>query len=77
MPIPGTPGILSDESPANDCTSITWLGFTPNFSKTSFSPITLLFIGSYNLILFDTSCIKSLSDEIIVTLAPAWVICFA
>ena len=25
-PIPGTPGILSTESPANDCTSITFSG---------------------------------------------------
>ena len=53
------------------------LGFTPNFSITSFSPITLLFIGSNNLILFDTSCIKSLSEEIIVTFAPRLIICLA
>ena len=34
IPIPGTPGILSTESPANDCTSITFSGGTPNFSLT-------------------------------------------
>ena len=33
-PIPGAPGILSDESPAKACTSITLSGKTPNFSKT-------------------------------------------
>ncbi len=77
IPMPGTPGILSEESPAKDCTSITWLGLTPNFSITSFSPKTLLFMGSYNLISSETNCIKSLSDEITVTLAPALIICFA
>ena len=45
-PIPGTPGILSEESPAKDWTSITWLGLTPNFSNTSCSPRTLFFMGS-------------------------------
>ena len=75
-PIPGTPGILSDESPASDWTSITCSGFTPNFSSTSFSPITLLFIGSNNLIFVETNCIKSLSDEITVTFAPAAIIFF-
>ena len=76
-PIPGTPGTLSELSPARDWTSITWWGFTPNFSNTSFSPITLLFIGSNNLILFETNCIKSLSEEITVTFAPASVIFLA
>ena len=75
--MPGTPGMLSEESPAKDCTSTTWLGLTPNFCITSLSPKTLLFIGSYNLTRLETNCIKSLSDEIIVTFAPALTICLA
>ena len=46
IPIPGTPGTLSEESPAKAWTSITLLGSTPNFSLTSLFPKTLLFIGS-------------------------------
>ena len=46
IPMPGTPGTLSEESPAKACTSITLLGSTPNLSLTSFKPISLLFIGS-------------------------------
>ncbi len=34
-PMPGTPGTLSVESPASDCTSTTLSGGTPNFSITS------------------------------------------
>ena len=68
MPIPGTPGILSTESPANDCTSITFSGGTPNFSLTSSIPICRSFIVSNMKVSLSTSCIKSLSDETIVIL---------
>ena len=41
-----------------------------------FSPIILLFIGSNILTLFETNCIKSLSEDITVTFAPTLVIIF-
>ena len=65
IPMPGTPGTLSVESPAKDWTSITLSGPTPNFSITSAAPIVLFFIGSSMETEPRTSCIKSLSDEII------------
>ena len=67
IPIPGTPGILSTESPANDWTSMTLFGSTPNFSITSFFLIKRFFIVSSIDTSSFTSCIKSLSDETIVT----------
>ena len=70
MPIPGTPGTLSIESPANDWTSMTRSGLTPNFSNTSLSLIVLFFIVSNMQAPFLTSCIRSLSDETIVTRIP-------
>ena len=36
IPIPGTPGILSDESPAKDCTSITLTWFHPKLFNNFF-----------------------------------------
>ena len=69
-PIPGAPGILSDESPAKACTSITLSGKTPNFSKTVSFVTSFFFIGSIIETLSFNNCIKSLSEEIIVTLLP-------
>ena len=63
--MPGAPGMLSMLSPARLCTSITFSGGTPNFSITSCLLITLFLIGSNICTLSPTSCIKSLSDEII------------
>ena len=77
-PIPATPGTLSTASPQSACTSITLSGVTPNLSSTSSAPIqrsagcpgrTMV---SSSLIepSGSTSCIRSLSDEAMVTLAP-------
>ena len=68
-PMPGTPGTLSVESPISACTSITFSGGTPNFSITSAMPILLSFIVSYMSTQSLTSCIRSLSDDTMVTLA--------
>ena len=69
-PIPGTPGTLSLLSPARDWTSITFDASTPNLLIISSSEINLFFIGSNIRTPFLYNCIKSLSDETIVTLAP-------
>ena len=69
--MPGTPGTLSVESPISDCTSITLSGGTPNFSITSAMPIFLSFIVSYMTTQSFTSCIRSLSDDTMVALAPS------
>ena len=68
--MPGTPGTLSLLSPARDWTSITFDASTPNLLKISSSEINLFFIGSKIRTPFLCSCIKSLSDETIVTFAP-------
>ena len=47
MPMPGTPGTLSVESPASACTSTTFSGGTPNFSITSGMPMRRSFMVSY------------------------------
>ena len=70
-PMPGTPGTLSVESPIRDCTSITFSGGTPNFSTTSGIPILRSFIVSYMRTQSFTSCIRSLSEDTMVALAPA------
>ncbi len=70
-PMPGTPGTLSVESPISDCTSITLSGGTPNFSITSAGPIRRSFMVSYMVTPSLTSCIRSLSDDTMVALAPA------
>ena len=70
MPIPGAPGTLSTLSPASDCTSTTRSGPTPNFSNTASTPIVLFFIVSSITTRSDTSCIRSLSDDTMVTRAP-------
>ena len=70
-PMPGTPGTLSVESPISACTSMTLSGGTPNFSITSARPIFLSFMVSYMMTQSLTSCIKSLSDETMVEVAPA------
>ena len=69
--MPGTPGTLSTESPASDCTSITFSGGTPNFSITSGTPIRRSFMVSSSMTRSPTSCIRSLSEETMVTSAPA------
>ena len=71
IPIPGAPGTLSTESPASACTSTTRSGPTPNFSSTPSMPIRLFFIASSISTPPPTSCIRSLSDEMIVTRPPA------
>ena len=50
---------------------MTRLGATPNFSSTCSGPIRLFFMASYISTPFPTSCIKSLSEETIVTWPPA------
>ena len=70
-PIPATPGTLSDESPASACTSITLSGPTPNLSRTCSGPILRFFMASSMVTPSPTSCIMSLSDETMVTSAPA------
>ena len=69
-PMPGTPGTLSVESPASACTSTTFSGGTPNFSITSGMPMRRSFMVSYITTLSVTSCIRSLSDETMVVVAP-------
>ena len=70
MPMPGTPGTLSTLSPASACTSTTLFGGTPNFSITSAMPRRRSFIVSYIVTQSVTSCIRSLSDDTIVAVAP-------
>ncbi len=70
-PMPGTPGTLSEESPISACTSTTFEGGTPKRSITSASPITLFFIVSYMITPGWMICIRSLSDDTMVTSAPA------
>ena len=70
MPIPGTPGTLSVESPASAWTSTTFCGGTPNFSITSAMPIRRSFMVSYMVTQSVTSCIRSLSEETMVAVAP-------
>ena len=70
-PMPGTPGTLSLESPASACTSTTFSGGTPKRSTTSGPPILRCFTGSKSDIRSSTSCIRSLSEETMVTSAPS------
>ena len=71
MPMPGAPGTLSTLSPASACTSTTPSGKTPNFSNTPSRSMRFCFIASYISTPSPTSCIMSLSDEIIVHRPPA------
>ncbi len=66
-PMPGTPGTLSTLSPHSAWTSTTLSGPTPNFSRTSAAPIGFCLIGSSMPTLSSTSCIRSLSEETMVT----------
>jgi hypothetical protein len=50
---------------------MTFSGGTPNFSITSGMPIRLSFIVSYMITQSFTSCMRSLSDETMVAVAPA------
>ena len=59
------------KSPIRACTSITFSGGTPNFSTTSGMPILRSFIVSYMTTQSFTSCIRSLSEDTMVALAPA------
>jgi len=70
MPMPGTPGTLSTESPASACTSTTFSGGTPNFSITSGMPMRRSFMVSYIDTQSVTSCIRSLSEDTMVAVAP-------
>ena len=70
-PMPGTPGTLSVESPASACTSTTLSGGTPNFSRTSSGPMLRFFMVSSMTTPGWTSCIRSLSEETMVTSPPA------
>ena len=74
-PIPGAPGTLSTESPDRACTSTTRSGPTPNFSNTSSRSMRRSFIGSRITTPLPTSCIRSLSEEMMVTLPPAATAC--
>ena len=76
-PMPGTPGTLSVESPASACTSMTLSGGTPNFSRTSSGPMVRFFMVSSMTRPGRTSCIRSLSEETIVTSPPAASACLA
>ena len=58
-------------SAASACTSTTRSGKTPNFSKTPSRSIRRFFIASSISTPSPTSCIRSLSDEMIVTRPPA------
>jgi hypothetical protein len=71
MPMPGAPGTLSIESPASAWTSITRSGPTPNFSATSSGPMRRFFSVSTISTPPPTSCIRSLSAEMMVTRPPA------
>ena len=70
-PMPGTPGTLSTLSPMSACTSTTFSGGTPNFSITSAGPMGFCLIGSCITTRSPTSCIRSLSDDTMVTRPPA------
>ena len=69
--MPGAPGTLSTLSPASAWMSITFSGGAPNFSNTSSGPMDLFFIVSSMRISPVTSCMRSLSEETMVTRAPA------
>ena len=75
--MPGTPGTLSELSPISASASQTSSGPTPNFSITSARPIGFCFIGSHIVTPSPTSCIRSLSEETIVTGSPAARACLA
>ena len=71
-PMPRMPGTLSMGSPIRACTSTTFSGGTPKRSMTSAVPMRLFFmVSNISTLPSRTSCIKSLSDDTIVTLAPA------
>ncbi len=70
-PMPGTPGTLSLVSPISASASQTSSGPTPNFSITSARPMAFCFIGSHIATWSATSCIRSLSEETMVTGSPA------
>ena len=77
MPMPGTPGTLSVESPARACTSTTFSGGTPKRSTTSSPAMRFCFMGSRMVTPGRTSCIRSLSEETISTSIPASSACLA
>ena len=71
MPIPGAPGTLSVASPASAWTSTTFSGGTPNLASTPSRSMRRFFIASSISTPSPTSCIRSLSDDTIVTRPPA------
>jgi hypothetical protein len=70
MPMPGTPGTLSVGSPASAWISTTLSGVTPNFSNTSASRIGFCLMGSSMITRALMSCIRSLSEDTMVTRPP-------
>ena len=70
-PMPGAPGTLSTGSPQRAWTSTTLSGGTPNFSTTCSGPIRTFFMVSSMVTRAPTSCIRSLSEEMMVTSPPA------
>ena len=69
-PIPGTPGTLSDGSPASARRSATFPGGTPKTSSTCASPTVCSFNPSRTFTRVDTSWYMSLSEETMTTSIP-------
>ena len=70
-PMPRTPGTLSTASPINASTSPSCSGGTPNFSITAARSSRTFFIVSSMSMPGPINCIKSLSDDTMVTSNPA------
>ena len=78
-PIPGTPGILSEESPWSPFTSINWIGSKPPYtsfilflSKSSTSVFPIFVRGILTQILSEVNWNVSLSPERMVTFIPSF-----
>ena len=71
-PMPGTPGTLSTLSPIRASRSIIFSGPQPNFSRTSSGPIDFCLIGSCMITPGRISCIRSLSEDTMVTWPPCF-----
>jgi hypothetical protein len=71
-PMPGAPGTLSTLSPASACTSITFSGGDAELLHHPSASMRLSFIVSTHHDAVVTSCIRSLSEEMMETCAPAF-----
>ena len=71
-PTPGTPGILSDESPISARKSMISSGGMPYLSHTSCGPRIVLFMVLIRVTFGVTSCAMSLSPVLISTAWPAF-----